>query len=123
MPVRSLRLPLNPWVKTALHHAHTSSVPSKRRSHLRPSRRPLNEQKQLFQHLFQRLFQRLFQNLLQHLRPPRCRHLCRHLQRLLRQWHQLRLQWPPAQTCLPWPATHCKSTIWNRWRKAPVWFG
>ncbi len=76
MPVRSLRLPLNPWVKTALHHAHTSSVPSKRRLHLQPSRRPLNEQTHLFQHLFQHLLQYLLQHL-HH--PPLHLPLCRHL--------------------------------------------
>ena len=78
--MRSLRLPLNPWVKTALHHAHTSSVPSKRRLHLQPSRRPLNEQTHLFQHLLQYLLQHLHHPPL-HL--PLCRHLLLQL-RLLR---------------------------------------
>ena len=37
MSVRSLRLSLNRWVKTALQHAHTSSVPSKRQQYLQQS--------------------------------------------------------------------------------------
>ena len=73
MTVRSLRLSLNPQAKTALHHAHTLSVPSQRRLHLQPSRRPLNDQTHLFQHLLQYLLQHL------HHHPPLNLPLCRHL--------------------------------------------